>query len=336
MAKRIGEIMVLMGAMKSEQIEPILAVQRAGDKRLFGEIALSLGFIEDNALRRYAAENKVSSYTLDEVFFGHLTVAGGPLVKERLDIQPCGRTIGSKLGFSTASYCSRDIPPEPTGEAQRGNIMKKLLMIPLACLFLSPSVLAQDLLQLAQTGTPEQVQAAIAEGAKVDDLDKFGATPLMYAAMHNPNAEVITTLLRAGAEINHPNNEGWTPLMDAALHNQNAEVITTLLKAGAKIDDRSKDGWTPLLAGALNPNTKVISALLDAGAKIDDRGPDGRTALIMASGSNDSEVITTLLKAGANAKLKDNHGKTAFDHAALNEKLKGTDAFEALRRAAGE
>jgi hypothetical protein len=54
MAKRIGEILVLMGTMKPDQVESVLAAQRAGDKRLFGAIALSLGFVEDNALRRYA------------------------------------------------------------------------------------------------------------------------------------------------------------------------------------------------------------------------------------------------------------------------------------------
>jgi hypothetical protein len=53
-AKRIGEILVLMGAMKPDQIEAVLMAQRAGDNRPFGAIALSLGFIEDNALRRYA------------------------------------------------------------------------------------------------------------------------------------------------------------------------------------------------------------------------------------------------------------------------------------------
>ena len=54
MAKRIGEVLVLMGIMNAEQVESVLTVQKAGDKRLFGAIALSLGFIEDNALRRYA------------------------------------------------------------------------------------------------------------------------------------------------------------------------------------------------------------------------------------------------------------------------------------------
>ena len=40
--------------MKAEQVETVLAAQKAGDKRLFGAIAVSLGFIEDNALRRWA------------------------------------------------------------------------------------------------------------------------------------------------------------------------------------------------------------------------------------------------------------------------------------------
>jgi len=53
-AKRIGEILILMKVMKTEQVKSVLEAQKAGDKRLFGTIALSLGFIEDNALRRYA------------------------------------------------------------------------------------------------------------------------------------------------------------------------------------------------------------------------------------------------------------------------------------------
>ena len=39
------------------------------------------------------------------------------------------------------------------------------------------------------------------------------------------------------------------------------------------------------------------------------------------------EEITTLLKAGADGKAKDREGKTAFDHAQVNEKLTGTDAY---------
>jgi hypothetical protein len=54
MAERIGDMLVRIGAMKQEQVEQILAAQKAGDTRSFGQIALSLSFIDDNSLRRYA------------------------------------------------------------------------------------------------------------------------------------------------------------------------------------------------------------------------------------------------------------------------------------------
>ena len=55
MPQRIGEILVHMGAIKPEQVEdsPCNA-KKPVTKRLFGQIALMLGFIEDNSLKRYA------------------------------------------------------------------------------------------------------------------------------------------------------------------------------------------------------------------------------------------------------------------------------------------
>ncbi len=54
MPRRIGEILMQMGAIKPEQVDAVLAAQKAGDTRLFGQIALALGLIEDNSLKRYA------------------------------------------------------------------------------------------------------------------------------------------------------------------------------------------------------------------------------------------------------------------------------------------
>jgi len=53
---------------------------------------------------------------------------------------------------------------------------------------------------LVRTGTPQQVQAAINQGADLEARDKEGMTALMYAAALNPNAEVIMRLLKAGAD----------------------------------------------------------------------------------------------------------------------------------------
>ncbi len=50
---KIGGFLVGIGAMKAWQVEDVLVAQRAGDARLFGEIAISRGYIDDAALKRY-------------------------------------------------------------------------------------------------------------------------------------------------------------------------------------------------------------------------------------------------------------------------------------------
>jgi hypothetical protein len=51
--EKIGDVLVRIGAMTEEQVEEVLRTQKAGDARIFGEIAIELGYIDDEALRRY-------------------------------------------------------------------------------------------------------------------------------------------------------------------------------------------------------------------------------------------------------------------------------------------
>ncbi len=51
--EQIGEFLVKIGAMQPWQVDDVLLAQRSGDKRLFGELAIALGYIDDKALLRY-------------------------------------------------------------------------------------------------------------------------------------------------------------------------------------------------------------------------------------------------------------------------------------------
>jgi len=53
MTERIGDFLVKIGAMKLHQVEDVLRAQKAGDKRRFGEIAIELHYINDDAIKRY-------------------------------------------------------------------------------------------------------------------------------------------------------------------------------------------------------------------------------------------------------------------------------------------
>jgi hypothetical protein len=53
MGIKIGEFLISIGALSEDQVNEVLKAQKEGDTRLFGEIALSLGVLEDSALRRF-------------------------------------------------------------------------------------------------------------------------------------------------------------------------------------------------------------------------------------------------------------------------------------------
>ncbi len=58
MAERMGDGLVRMGAMQPAQLEKVLAVQKSGDKRRFGEIALALGFVTEAAVKAWEQSQK--------------------------------------------------------------------------------------------------------------------------------------------------------------------------------------------------------------------------------------------------------------------------------------
>ncbi|MBA7542529.1 hypothetical protein ES705_34852 [subsurface metagenome] len=53
MEERIGEGLIRIGAITEEQVKDVLAQQKDGTNRLFGEIAIELGYIDDEAIKRY-------------------------------------------------------------------------------------------------------------------------------------------------------------------------------------------------------------------------------------------------------------------------------------------
>ena len=48
MAEKIGEYLVEIGAMSESQVTVVINHQKEGDERLFGEIAMELGYLADN------------------------------------------------------------------------------------------------------------------------------------------------------------------------------------------------------------------------------------------------------------------------------------------------
>jgi hypothetical protein len=53
MAEKIGEFLLRIGVMTEYQLQEVLNAQKAGDRRMFGEIAIDFGYINDEVMKKY-------------------------------------------------------------------------------------------------------------------------------------------------------------------------------------------------------------------------------------------------------------------------------------------
>ncbi len=55
--EKIGQALVRRDAIKQEEVDAVIKLQKTGDPRLFGEIAIDLGFLEVRDLIDYLRTN---------------------------------------------------------------------------------------------------------------------------------------------------------------------------------------------------------------------------------------------------------------------------------------
>ena len=53
MSEKIGEFLLRIGVMNEHQVQELLDAQKTGDSRMFGEIAIDFGYINDEVLKKY-------------------------------------------------------------------------------------------------------------------------------------------------------------------------------------------------------------------------------------------------------------------------------------------
>jgi ankyrin repeat protein len=93
--------------------------------------------------------------------------------------------------------------------------------------------------ELCGSGTASEVINAIKGGANVNAMDRYGISPIFWAAWLNSDVQVVSALLKSGANPNTVYGNGLTPLIIAAGENQNPEVVAALLDGGA--DPKKQD-----------------------------------------------------------------------------------------------
>ncbi|KAN0076427.1 ankyrin repeat-containing domain protein [Elaphomyces granulatus] len=147
------------------------------------------------------------------------------------------------------------------------------------------------------------IKLPIRKKAKVDSVDRYGRTPLVYAVW-NGHVAAVKRLVEAGARINLADDIGGTALSYAVCSGHN-EVLTLLLKKGTKAGSEDDTRMALLLSAAEKDHEAVVKLLLETG-KIDLELKDrnGRTPLSCAVEGRSVAIVRLLLTEGVETDYK--------------------------------
>ena len=210
--------------------------------------------------------------------------------------------------------------------------MKHLLLTTIAVTsLLATTALADPIHVAARVGDLAGVQAELDKGVDVNVKDRFGFTPLHFAA----TKEIAELLINEGADVN-AKDKGWTPLYHAAWRGHK-EVAELLIAKGADVNMKDVEGVTPLHLAADRGHTEVVELLITKGADVNAKDDEGETPLDQA-GTSWPETADLLRKHGGKTDEElalmprlVQHGRFAFSFVAKEGKVyEVQDSFDLL------
>lgn len=172
------------------------------------------------------------------------------------------------------------------------------------------------LIHVAASKDLTAAQVLVSHGAKVNQADGEGITPLFVACVEG-SLKMVEYLIEVGANVNYNGNKyGASPLM-AASTNGNIPIIKCLISNGADVNTAQKDGYTPLMAACQKaPEPELVAAfLLTHWAEINAQDSKGYTPLMYAVRRGSLDTVELLLMNKAHVNVKDAIGQTVLHQA---------------------
>ncbi len=138
------------------------------------------------------------------------------------------------------------------------------------------------------------IRLLVEHKADLENPGAQGRTPLIQAVIENAGLEVIGVLLDLGARIDAGDRFGYTPLLYAAV-NGSADVVSLLLARNAAIPTSPPNGPRLLRVCVQKGLTDLFSRMVDKGADLLTVDEEGRTLLHDAAAGGHTAIIETLL-----------------------------------------
>lgn len=158
------------------------------------------------------------------------------------------------------------------------------------------------------------VRAALAAGGNVNERDKTGWTPLMWAALEC-RAGIVDLLLSSGADVNvRASSADADSFLD---HGQTPLIVASDCFISRKRADLAPERHMPpeYPAYELAAAGKMVASMIAHGANVNVADVDGRTPLMLAAMQGWTDAISELLAAHAAVNARDKQGRVALDYA---------------------
>jgi Ankyrin repeats (3 copies) len=168
--------------------------------------------------------------------------------------------------------------------------------------------LQTDLFLACQSGDLDKAKDLISDGARIDDGNEAGETPLVYAVAHN-SPDIVKLLLGSGAYVDAKNKYGQTVLNEALSHGFR-EIFNILVEHGADVNACYGPGISPLYLAAYAGDVEAVEALLTKGADPNAPDADGNTPLFGAIRTRKTKIVRALLERGASVNVRNKRGQT--------------------------
>ena len=159
--------------------------------------------------------------------------------------------------------------------------------------------------------TPLSNAPATAKKRYLKRQESFILSELQLACQQG-DITTVKKLLARGHDINEVDKYGRTPLIFTCEKGSHG-IATLLLDKNAYVNTAEKRyGHTALIAASMRGSETLVSALLDGGSDIDCVDKNRKSALYHAVEMQHTNVVLSLLAAGANTDLQSNVGRTAL------------------------
>lgn len=150
----------------------------------------------------------------------------------------------------------------------------------------------------------EITERLIGRGSNVNFKGK--GVPMLFLAAQERKKEIVSMLIANGAKVNDPDIVGKTPL-HIAVEGKSQEIVELLLDYGASLSTKDKLGRTPLHQSSIEGYQEITELLLAAGAAVNEKDDAGKTPLDYARKHGNGIVARLLESKGGKAEEKAEH-----------------------------